>query len=366
MLIGSSQLAIPLISSEVHAAHSPWLQTVDGRVHDHPEVPDRPRVIREALEAQGLAMRVPPTVHADEAIDAVHDANYHRFFREACVDIAPGTTVVPSAVSLDHRALDNADLAVQIGHYAFGQDAPLMHATYRAARVACAIALTGAAFLFLISGVDFHENIEKIEWTTIFFFIGLFIVVAGIEHAGLLSIMAQWVLDVTQGSISTAVLLILWGCTQPYVAQTHAGEALGFIPDPSKVDGCRMVSEVNSIGLAGELNSFRHAMNLTRNRLAERGATHLSIVHSKSDPIASVIRARGGRWGACEQYALADSTDSGAGVPSSRSRTGSDHTRVARRRVVRRRSRSRVAFAAQRDRGNVGSELCQHAGPSAG
>ena len=75
---------------------------------------------------------------------------------------------------------------------------------------AATIALTGAAFLFLISGVDFHENIEKIEWTTIFFFIGLFIVVAGIEHAGLLSIMAQWVLDVTQGSISTAVLLILW------------------------------------------------------------------------------------------------------------------------------------------------------------
>ena len=147
MLIGSSQLAIPLISSEVHAAHSPWLQTVDGRVHDHPEVPDRPRVIREALEAQGLAMRVPPTVHADEAIDAVHDANYHRFFREACVDIAPGTTVVPSAVSLDHRALDNADLAVQIGHYAFGQDAPLMHATYRAAREACDIALTGATLV---------------------------------------------------------------------------------------------------------------------------------------------------------------------------------------------------------------------------
>ena len=75
---------------------------------------------------------------------------------------------------------------------------------------AATIALTGAALLFLISGADFHENIEKIEWTTIFFFIGLFIVVAGIEHAGLLSIMAQWVLDVTEGSVSATVLMILW------------------------------------------------------------------------------------------------------------------------------------------------------------
>ena len=97
-----------------------------------------------------------------------------------------------------------------------------------------------------------------------------------------------------QGLLGTAAL-ILWGCTQPYVPLTTTGEALGIIPDPSKVDGCRMVGEVKSIGLVGELNSFRHAMNLTRNRLAERGATHLSIVHSKSDPITSVIRARGWR-----------------------------------------------------------------------
>ena len=146
-MIGSSQLAIPLISSEVHAAHSPWLQTVDGQVHDHPDVPDRPRLIREALVAHGLAICVPPVVHADAAIDAVHDPAYHRFIRETCAAIAPGTSVVPSGVSLDHRALENADLAVQIGHYAFGQDAPLMHATYRAAREACDIALTGVKLI---------------------------------------------------------------------------------------------------------------------------------------------------------------------------------------------------------------------------
>ena len=75
---------------------------------------------------------------------------------------------------------------------------------------AATIALTGAALLFLISGADFHENIEKIEWTTIFFFIGLFIVVAGVEHAGLLTIMAQWVLDVTEGSRSATILMVLW------------------------------------------------------------------------------------------------------------------------------------------------------------
>jgi Na+/H+ antiporter NhaD/arsenite permease-like protein len=45
---------------------------------------------------------------------------------------------------------------------------------------------------------------------TIFFFVGLFIVVAGIEHAGLLRILADWVIDFTGGDMTTTAIMILW------------------------------------------------------------------------------------------------------------------------------------------------------------
>src|SRR6185295_17557774 len=61
------------------------------------------------------------------------------------------------------------------------------------------IALFGAAILLLLANVgrsaeDQHhhliESFNEVEWITIFFFVGLFIVVAGVEHAGLLKILA--------------------------------------------------------------------------------------------------------------------------------------------------------------------------------
>ena len=52
--------------------------------------------------------------------------------------------------------------------------------------------------------------LNGVEWNTIFFFIGLFIIIGGFEAAGGIKIMAQWILDVTKGNESAAAMLILW------------------------------------------------------------------------------------------------------------------------------------------------------------
>ena len=52
---------------------------------------------------------------------------------------------------------------------------------------------------------------EEVEWSTIFFFIGLFIIIGGFERAGGIELMAKWLLDVTNGSQSLASMVILWG-----------------------------------------------------------------------------------------------------------------------------------------------------------
>jgi Na+/H+ antiporter NhaD/arsenite permease-like protein len=81
------------------------------------------------------------------------------------------------------------------------------------------IALFGAAVLLLLSNLknsaeeqseEVHRMFGEIEWITIFFFIGLFIAVKGIEEAGVLRLLADMVIDHTGGDLTVTALAILW------------------------------------------------------------------------------------------------------------------------------------------------------------
>lgn len=72
-------------------------------------------------------------------------------------------------------------------------------------------AMIGAAVLLAISRIDIVEMLEhEIEWPTLIFFIMLFIVVAGAEETGLIQIIADWVKDMSRGSLVVSILLVLW------------------------------------------------------------------------------------------------------------------------------------------------------------
>ena len=81
------------------------------------------------------------------------------------------------------------------------------------------IAMFGAGVLLLVTNMgrdaeeqteDVHHSFGEVEWVTIFFFVGLFIVVSGIEHAGLLEILANWVISVTEGDMTVTAIMIIW------------------------------------------------------------------------------------------------------------------------------------------------------------
>jgi Na+/H+ antiporter NhaD/arsenite permease-like protein len=72
------------------------------------------------------------------------------------------------------------------------------------------IAMTGAAILLLVGRFDPEEVFKQIEWNTIFFFIGLFILVGGLEITGVINIVAHWAMGVTQGNTVLMHVLILW------------------------------------------------------------------------------------------------------------------------------------------------------------
>ncbi len=72
----------------------------------------------------------------------------------------------------------------------------------------CVAALLGASFLLIFEKPN--EILKDVEWNTIFFFIGLFIIIGGLEASGGIKLMAEWILKVTQGSQAATSMLILW------------------------------------------------------------------------------------------------------------------------------------------------------------
>lgn len=72
------------------------------------------------------------------------------------------------------------------------------------------IAIFGASLLLLLDDTHFEKVFEEVEWTTIFFFVGLFILVGGLEHVGVMNWAAEKFLAFTDGNLTATALTILW------------------------------------------------------------------------------------------------------------------------------------------------------------
>ena len=72
------------------------------------------------------------------------------------------------------------------------------------------VALMGGAALLVVTGHDPHDTLREVEWPTLFFFIGLFIVISGLEHEGVLEAVGQRAADLTGESAAAATFMLLW------------------------------------------------------------------------------------------------------------------------------------------------------------
>lgn len=71
------------------------------------------------------------------------------------------------------------------------------------------IAMAGASFMMLFEKPE--SVLPHVEWNTIFFFIGLFIIIGGLEATGAVKCIANWLLTVTKGNESATAMIVLWG-----------------------------------------------------------------------------------------------------------------------------------------------------------
>lgn len=74
----------------------------------------------------------------------------------------------------------------------------------------CTIALLAAVIMMIVGKQDVEDVIMGVEWSTILFFIGLFVVVGGMEETGVIDQLATLLIGMTGGNLVLTMLIILW------------------------------------------------------------------------------------------------------------------------------------------------------------
>jgi Na+/H+ antiporter NhaD/arsenite permease-like protein len=149
-------------------------------------------------------------------------------------------------------------------------------------------AMIGAALLLVVSKVDIVEMLEhEIEWPTLVFFIMLFMVVAGAEETGLIQVIADWVKDMSQGSLVAAILMILWVSAIasaiidniPFTATMLPIVAYLNTVIPGAESGILWWSLALGACLGGNGTMIGASANVVTVGMAERAGYHISFMH---------------------------------------------------------------------------------------
>ena len=72
------------------------------------------------------------------------------------------------------------------------------------------IALTGAAILVAWVRPDMHRMLHEVDWTTLVFFIGIFVLVGALEATGVIGWMAGIIGELAGGNLALATILMVW------------------------------------------------------------------------------------------------------------------------------------------------------------
>jgi len=72
------------------------------------------------------------------------------------------------------------------------------------------VAMTGATVMLLVSRQAIEKSLAGIEWPTLFFFVGLFVMVGALEETGAIDEVAEGIASVTAGDRSAELLGIAW------------------------------------------------------------------------------------------------------------------------------------------------------------
>lgn len=146
------------------------------------------------------------------------------------------------------------------------------------------VALTGAAVALMVTRIPIEKALENIEWTTIFFFIGLFVMVGALEVTGAIDKVADGINSVTQGNRNAELVGIIWTSSIIGGIVDNIPLTAAMIP---VVEGIQGSSQDNaywwalSLGacFGGNLTLISAACNIAAAGMAERSGRPIGFWH---------------------------------------------------------------------------------------
>ena len=145
------------------------------------------------------------------------------------------------------------------------------------------VALTGATVMLLVAADDVEAALERVEWSTLFFFLGLFVMVGGLETQGVIEEVAEWLADVTGGSSTAEGLAILWGSAAGSAAVDNIPFTAAMIPVVENLQGDEFDDGLwwaLALGacFGGNATMIAAAANVAATRITERNGQPISFL----------------------------------------------------------------------------------------
>ena len=165
---------------------------------------------------------------------------YKKIFRNEDVDLdaiyKEHADLEPWTAVKDHRLM-----TLSLSIFAFTVTLLILH--HSLGLIVAFVAIMGATRVLLFGGEKMPELIEKLDWHTLLFLAGLFVLVGGLEHAGVLEVIANGIIDIGGGSLVMTLTLILW-------VSAFSSALLDNVPFAAAMVGViQNVSENTSVGL---------------------------------------------------------------------------------------------------------------------
>jgi Na+/H+ antiporter NhaD/arsenite permease-like protein len=146
------------------------------------------------------------------------------------------------------------------------------------------VALGGATVLLLVAADDVEDALERVEWSTIFFFVGLFVMVGGLERRGVIDHVADGLADVTGGSSVGEALIILWGAAAGSALVDNIPFTAAMIPVVDRLNAGETFDATNWWALAlgacfgGNATMIAAAANVAATGILDRVGQPLSFI----------------------------------------------------------------------------------------
>jgi Na+/H+ antiporter NhaD/arsenite permease-like protein len=146
------------------------------------------------------------------------------------------------------------------------------------------VALAGAAAMLLVAADDVERALEQVEWSTIFFFLGLFVMVGGLEAQGIVEDVARLLGDVTAGSRTAEAIAILWGAAAGSALVDNIPFTAAMIPVVDELEAGQDFDDANWWALAlgacfgGNATLVAAAANVAASGILERSDRPVSFL----------------------------------------------------------------------------------------